>query len=397
MAQTAPPSRPNNAVSTMPAAAGEDELDDLYDYGAGMADIFAQVDTNMEPAKDTTATGAARREAIGSTANGQKKRKRGEGATDSLGIDEEIKIKIRVPRVKLDEALLLSEKGIPKLRQKVKKGLRLKGKGHEFSDVARMLAMYQLWLDDLFPKAKFADGLSIIEKLGHSRHMQVMRKQWIDDAKMGITTGSQPEDESQPDHVPETQAVPERQRSVQGVSGSQRQRTPPPPPVEEEDIYSATPGAQRVAKQNSAVVVAQDHPEPTALDRSSAANNDDDDDEDDDELDALFQAANHDKTNLSQRPLPQRDAPPANPVLDPTDKSHADDDYVDDDLDALLAEHEQPAAQEDSAAHTQRPSRDNPEEEASSLSAQPKSSRPPVDEPTFDDDMEALNELDVAW
>ena len=162
MAQTAPPSRPNNAVSTMPAAAGEDELDDLYDYGAGMADIFAQVDTNMEPAKDTTATGAARREAIGSTANGQKKRKRGEGATDSLGIDEEIKIKIRVPRVKLDEALyvqtrgplwgiaylgtwmgtdafgrrhrLLSEKGIPKLRQKVKKGLRLKGKGHEVSD-----------------------------------------------------------------------------------------------------------------------------------------------------------------------------------------------------------------------------------------------------------------------
>ena len=146
----------------MPAAAEEDELDDLYDYGAGMADLFAQVDTNMEPTRDATTTGAARREAVGATTNGHKKRKRGEGATDALGIDEEIQIKTRVPRVKLDEALyvqttgalrgvsylgtcmrinaygrrhrLLSEKGIPKLRQKVKKSLRFRGKGHEVRD-----------------------------------------------------------------------------------------------------------------------------------------------------------------------------------------------------------------------------------------------------------------------
>lgn len=53
----------------------------------------------------------------------------------------------------------------------------------KFSDVARLLSTYQLWLDDLFPKAKFADGLTIIEKLGHSRRLQVMRKEWIDEGK----------------------------------------------------------------------------------------------------------------------------------------------------------------------------------------------------------------------
>lgn len=42
-----------------------------------------------------------------------------------------------------------------------------------------LLRTYQLWLDDLYPRAKFADGLAIIEKLGHSKHMQMLRKQWI--------------------------------------------------------------------------------------------------------------------------------------------------------------------------------------------------------------------------
>ena len=43
--------------------------------------------------------------------------------------------------------------------------------------------MYQLWLDDLYPRAKFVDGLSIIEKLGHTKRMQAMRKEWINEGK----------------------------------------------------------------------------------------------------------------------------------------------------------------------------------------------------------------------
>lgn len=58
----------------------------------------------------------------------EKKRK----GDDILGIDEQIDLtkKARVPRVKLDETRLMSEKGIPELQRRAKK-LRLKGKGHE--------------------------------------------------------------------------------------------------------------------------------------------------------------------------------------------------------------------------------------------------------------------------
>jgi len=49
--------------------------------------------------------------------------------------------------------------------------------------VSRLLNTYQLWLDDLFPKARFADGLAIIEKVGHKKRMQVMRREWIDEGK----------------------------------------------------------------------------------------------------------------------------------------------------------------------------------------------------------------------
>ena len=53
----------------------------------------------------------------------------------------------------------------------------------QFSDMARMLTVYQLWLDDLYPRAKFADGLAMIEKLGHKKRMQIMRREWIDEGK----------------------------------------------------------------------------------------------------------------------------------------------------------------------------------------------------------------------
>ena len=53
----------------------------------------------------------------------------------------------------------------------------------KYSDVARLLNLYQLWLDDLYPRAKFADGLTIIEKLGHTKRLQIMRREWIREGK----------------------------------------------------------------------------------------------------------------------------------------------------------------------------------------------------------------------
>ena len=55
----------------------------------------------------------------------------------------------------------------------------------QYTDVARLLNLYQLWLDDLYPRAKFADGLAIIEKLGHSKRMQAMRREWIRENQPG--------------------------------------------------------------------------------------------------------------------------------------------------------------------------------------------------------------------
>jgi replication fork protection complex subunit Csm3/Swi3 len=57
-----------------------------------------------------------------------------------------------------------------------------------------MLNMYQLWLDDLYPRAKFADALAIIEKVGHTKRMQIMRKEWIDAGKPRRTTEREDEE-----------------------------------------------------------------------------------------------------------------------------------------------------------------------------------------------------------
>jgi replication fork protection complex subunit Csm3/Swi3 len=64
-----------------------------------------------------------------------------------------------------------------------------------------LLRTYQLWLDDLYPRAKFADGLAIIEKLGHSKRMQVMRKAWIDESKPKASVG---EDDAEQHSLPLT-------------------------------------------------------------------------------------------------------------------------------------------------------------------------------------------------
>lgn len=57
-----------------------------------------------------------------------------------------------------------------------------------------MLNMYQLWLDDLYPRAKFADALAIIEKVGHTKRMQVDRRAWIDEGKPKQTVDQDQDD-----------------------------------------------------------------------------------------------------------------------------------------------------------------------------------------------------------
>ncbi|KZM26408.1 chromosome segregation in meiosis- protein [Ascochyta rabiei] len=168
---------------THPPPTSGDELDDILN---GIASEGGHVQSQAELSDSRTTNNNSNTDA-------------------GLGIDEEIVVtKKRIPIPKLDEARLRSEPGIPRLRKISKERLRFKGKGHEYGDIARMLNMYQLWLDDLYPRAKFADALAIIEKVGHTKRMQVDRKAWMDEGKPGRDT-EQDEDDlvaTVPDEAP---------------------------------------------------------------------------------------------------------------------------------------------------------------------------------------------------
>ena len=49
----------------------------------------------------------------------------------------------------------------------------------KIQDLGRLLRLYQLWLHDVYPRAKFRDLIGMIEKLGHTRQFQIMREEWI--------------------------------------------------------------------------------------------------------------------------------------------------------------------------------------------------------------------------
>ncbi|KAL4803896.1 replication fork protection component Swi3-domain-containing protein [Aspergillus unguis] len=153
------------------AARPNDYVDDLFDYDVGLDGVLQEINTNSN------------------STNAPKQSAPPDNSGVVLGLDEEVKVaKKRQPVAKLDENRLLTQAGIPKLRQSARKNLRSKGKGHEFSDLARLLNFYQLWLDDLFPRAKFADGLAMIERLGHSKRLQTMRRTWIDEEKSNLAS-----------------------------------------------------------------------------------------------------------------------------------------------------------------------------------------------------------------
>ncbi|KAL8917921.1 MAG: hypothetical protein Q9208_007664 [Pyrenodesmia sp. 3 TL-2023] len=143
------------------------DLDDLFDYDVNMQDVFRDANITMDVVdREQTAHTKSRDKDLG------------------LGLDEEIRVtKKRQPVPKLDDNRLLSQAGIPKLQRLAKERLKFKGKGHEYSDLASLLNIYQFWLDELYPRAKFADGLAMIEKLGHSKRIQVMRREWIIEGK----------------------------------------------------------------------------------------------------------------------------------------------------------------------------------------------------------------------
>ncbi|EQB49426.1 hypothetical protein CGLO_11242 [Colletotrichum gloeosporioides Cg-14] len=197
---------------------------------------------------------------------GVNKRKQGE----ALGLEEEVEVskRARVPRVKLDEARLLSDNGIPKLRKRAA-GLQFKGKGHEFSDAARLLSFYQLWLDDLFPKAKFLDALAMVEKTGHKKQIAHKRLGWINEGKPKTWEADDAlEVEAK---IPGPVAAEVTASALASIT-QKRPETPEAAVPDEDDTYGATPAMPPKSQALGA-------PEPTEVpDR-------------DDDLDALMAEA----------------------------------------------------------------------------------------------------------
>ncbi|KAK2003785.1 replication fork protection component Swi3 [Colletotrichum falcatum] len=197
----------------------------------------------------------------GSSTNKRKK-------AEALGLDEEIEVakRVRIPRVKLDEARLLSENGIPKLRKRAS-NLRFKGRGHEFSDAARLLAFYQLWLDDLFPKAKFLDALAMVEKAGHKKQIALKRVDWINEGKPkpweadedGTEEGTKSTTHKN-DMMPLASAVTmgmEEQRPITSEGGDI---------PDEDDIYGATPLVPARGREPEQLRQLSEEPEDDDLD-----------------------------------------------------------------------------------------------------------------------------------
>ncbi|KAI0006154.1 replication fork protection component Swi3-domain-containing protein [Russula compacta] len=95
--------------------------------------------------------------------------------------------KKRKPVPRLDEARLLGKNGFPQLIEDMK-NFKPKGKGHEATDLDRVLQVYQFWAHKLYPRTRFKETIDRVEKLCHSKRMQVARSVWHDEAH-GLVNG----------------------------------------------------------------------------------------------------------------------------------------------------------------------------------------------------------------
>lgn len=176
-----------------------------------------------------------------------------------------------------------------------------------------MLSLYQLWLDELYPRAKFLDSLAMVEKLGHSKSLQIMRKDWINESKPHEIY---PADDAQdgPSHG-EIPLQPSRPaQDIVASTGNQQQRPDNRVDDDPESLFLSDADAPAAADSG-------------AIAHIPAGSNDV---PDEDELDALLDDL--------PAPLPSRKRAPRDPPI--TQDSMRTSPVREDDLDALRAEHE---------------------------------------------------------
>ena len=92
----------------------------------------------------------------------------------STNANKQEPLKIRKTRIvaKLDAEKLLSADGLPKLLSDSRK-LKFRGKGHEQTDLEKLLSFFQLWGHNLFPKLKFKSFVDRTEKICKEKRTRV--------------------------------------------------------------------------------------------------------------------------------------------------------------------------------------------------------------------------------
>ncbi|CAK4030496.1 Chromosome segregation in meiosis 3 [Lecanosticta acicola] len=331
-----------SAVSPDPQAGSgpPDDLDRLLDYDDAVEDFLRDLPVGNDN-QDNNNNGAT--------------------AGPPLDEDQEVQVKKkRNPIPKLDENRLLSDAGIPKLRRITKTRLKFRGKGHEFTDISRLLNTYQLWLDDLYPRAKFRDALTIVEKVGHSKRMQVMRRSWLDDTKPyrkeltpDVEVSGANEDGERSREEREASSSGEATGEPTNANSREQAGTIWAPEDDELDAMLAENGDESVKQAEK----------PQSKHRGPFE--EEDMDEDEDELNALM--AEHTRPAVSKTPSRK----------EPTLEQGPDED----ELDALMAE------QAESGARPKAPAED----------AHRTHSRPENGMDDFADDEEAMQSMGGMW
>jgi replication fork protection complex subunit Csm3/Swi3 len=352
-------------------------VDELLNFDSTDDENSLKANSSRRAQRDDKATLSPRRLA---------KRKADE-LEDTLGVNSEVKIKKqRKPIAKLDEARLLSAPGLPKLRSDVRKSnfltkkLRLRGKGHEFSDVARLLNYYQLWLDDLYPRAKFGDALQLVEKAGHSKRMTIMRKEWINEGKPGYIREREERKQARKD-IEDREGRQDDDTFADGealMGGADNEVAVAGVDVDEDALFMPDRGSKDISKD-----AGDDFPEDDDLDAllaeqdSRHASKSDEngapavaeDSEGEDDLDALLAEQDSRRAIGSSSTL--------GPKLS-NQAPNADEDEDLDDLDALLAEQE--------SRSTQAATRKQPDYQSSTIPFEQNANKDPEDFPVGDED-----------
>lgn len=112
--------------------------------------------------------------------NAKKRNKKDVSDDDDLGLDTRVVVRKRAKLAKVDDERLLASNALPYIRANASKMIRIKGSGHEYGDLTRILNFYQLWGHRVFPKANFKDFLYMCNKAGQTKaRLKVHRQAWI--------------------------------------------------------------------------------------------------------------------------------------------------------------------------------------------------------------------------